>query len=182
MQLILSRYLAKYANAPNPLAQFLFWNRTRREIALRPWSILANNQTRVFAPYLAHQVYDFLAGLPASYLSEGQFHLEAINSFYPKYAWLPFESKSQPANEWMEKLSGLKNNARHFGQLAQELFAYTFSQTENNYNISRLVLLRQVLSLLLNIRQARGLLHSVLLSVYLLQLSRVMDSIQQDMS
>lgn len=178
----LAKELVKYAHTPNPIAQFLFWNRTRREIALSPWSILANNQTRVFAPFLADQVYDFLASLPVSYLREGQFHLEAINSLYPKYSWLPFESKSKlkPTNEWRQKLTGLKNNSRHFAQFGQELLAYTFSQNQRNHSIDHLFLLRQILSLLLNIRQARGLLHSVLLSIYLFQLSRTIDSLEDN--
>lgn len=88
--------LGKYCNKPNPVGQFYFWNRTRRQIALSSWCIL-NDPCNVFAPYLSEEVYDFLAALPASYFLDHNFHTDAINAYYPEYAHLPFEVKTVPA-------------------------------------------------------------------------------------
>ena len=126
----LAKELAKYANAPNPIGQFFFWNRTRREIALSPWSILASDRLRVLAPFLAHQVYDFLSGLPASWFLDHQFHTAAITGYYPEYAELPFQNKyaSKKTSEWQKKLTDLQRNFNHFAQFSQEFFNYIFAE------------------------------------------------------
>lgn len=87
----LKQELRKYGVYPNPVSQFIFWNRTRREIALSPWSIL-NVSCPMVAPYLSGEIYDFLAALPASYLRDKKFHTDAIAVYYPEYAHLPFEA------------------------------------------------------------------------------------------
>jgi hypothetical protein len=83
--------LQKYSGSANPVGQFYFWNRTRREIALNPWAILTD-PCHVFAPYLCEEVYDFLAALPASNFLDHTFHSETIRRFYPEYAHLPFQT------------------------------------------------------------------------------------------
>ena len=85
--------LDKYVDRPNPVGQFYFWNRTRREIALSAWAIVAGPSCQVFAPYLDEEVYDFLSTLPVSYLLDHEFHTDAIKAYYPEYAHLPFEIK-----------------------------------------------------------------------------------------
>lgn len=89
----LARELARHAMAPNPTGQFFFWNRTRREIALAPWALLAG-PARVVAPFLNDAVYDFLATLPASLLFDHTFHDEAIRRYYPEHAALRYASGS----------------------------------------------------------------------------------------
>lgn len=85
---------ARHADAPNPVAQFYFWNRTRREIALAPWGILPE-PPQVFAPYLDQSVYGLLSALPASYLLDKSFHTDTISRHYPAYAGVPYASKRQ---------------------------------------------------------------------------------------
>ena len=90
--------LKVHANAPNPVGQFFFWNRTRRNIALCSWKILSK-KCHVFAPYLDSDLYEFLSSLPAEYFLDHMFHQRVIEEHYPAYAQLPYESEqvdSQP--------------------------------------------------------------------------------------
>jgi asparagine synthase (glutamine-hydrolysing) len=105
--------LARHVGAPNPVGQFYFWNRTRRQIALSPWSILARDCT-VMAPYLDHQLYDFLYGLPASFLLDHAFHTEAIRQFYPEFADIPYETKSFRVRSTRSRVAALALSATAF--------------------------------------------------------------------
>ena len=106
--------LARFAKAPNPIGQFYFWNRTRREIALKFCSILGRD-AHVFTPFLAAPVYDLLASLPAEYFLDHEFHTEAIVRNYPEYAHLPFEIKSAPRNRqnWFDLVRWTSQVARY---------------------------------------------------------------------
>ena len=90
----LAAELRRHAEAPNPCGSFFFWNRTRREIALSPFSIFG--AFRVFAPFLDQDVVDFLAGLPAEMFLDHTFHDEAIVQAYPQWAHLPYAVKKEP--------------------------------------------------------------------------------------
>jgi len=90
--------LKKHENAPNPVTSFVFWNRTRREIALSPYGVFRQIPT-VFSPYLDHEVYDFLSSLPPGIQLDKQFHSDAIRRAFPQYAHIPFEEKNAPAAE-----------------------------------------------------------------------------------
>ena len=83
--------LAAHAGAANPIGSFCFWNRTRREIALSPWG-LGPASAIMHAPYLDHELYDFLSALPAAMLVDRQFHTTAIARAFPASAALPYES------------------------------------------------------------------------------------------
>ncbi|MBK9132745.1 MAG: hypothetical protein IPM20_14100 [Gammaproteobacteria bacterium] len=89
----LTEELRKHVNTPNPVSQFFFWNRTRREIALLPWG-LYRRDIKIMAPYLMKGIYDFLTGLPAEYMLNRQFHEQAINNQYAKHSHIPYEDKS----------------------------------------------------------------------------------------
>jgi hypothetical protein len=95
----LSQELVKHAAAANPPGSFTFWNRTRREIALVPYSILRGAAT-VFSPFLDHELYDFLSSLPTSMLLDHEFHTDTIRRAYPKFADIPFADQvTVPANQ-----------------------------------------------------------------------------------
>ncbi len=98
----LSEELALYADLPNPVAPFFFFNRVRRELALCPFGML-NQRTQILAPYLNHDVFDLLIDLPFEYFRGRQFHSEAIDQFYPE---LPrFEYISSPTGSVTEQRS-----------------------------------------------------------------------------
>ena len=88
----LRRELERHADAPNPLSSFIFWNRTRRCIGQSAYRLI-QAVPLVFSPYLDHEVYDLLAGLPASMLVDHDFHTEAIHRAYPWAAGLPYAPK-----------------------------------------------------------------------------------------
>lgn len=89
----MTRELKKHLEAPNPVASFYFWNRTRREIALSPYGLM-KDIPRVFSPYLDHDLFDFFYSLTPEPLADGEFHSETIRRTYPDYAGLPFEDKT----------------------------------------------------------------------------------------
>jgi asparagine synthase (glutamine-hydrolysing) len=91
----LARELALHADAPNPLASFLFYNRARRVTSLPPASLYSPHAT-VWCPFLDGELWDFLASLPAHIVqgdSKFSFHHDAIVRAYPRFADIPFAGK-----------------------------------------------------------------------------------------
>jgi asparagine synthase (glutamine-hydrolysing) len=126
----LSDELKLHMQAPNPVRSFYFANRTRREVALMPYCILSDVGT-VFSPYLDHELYNFLASLPASLLLDRNFHTETIQQAYPLYSNIPYARDS--GDPWL-----------HNWQFALELMRYVYlnhsSQlVRNSYLFPRLL-------------------------------------------
>ena len=94
----LSREVQRHIDMPNPIASFIFWNRTRREIALAPYGLL-KGIPQVYTPYLDHAVFDFLTTLPADMLMDRTFHSDAIARAYPAFAHIPYADKLAPATD-----------------------------------------------------------------------------------
>lgn len=82
--------LARHVDAANPWASFLFWNRTRRSVAVSPFGIL-HPACRVTTPFLHPVVYELLASLPATMMLDHQFHTETIARAFPDFADVPYE-------------------------------------------------------------------------------------------
>ena len=85
--------LGRHTEAPNPVGSFIFWNRTRREIALSPFGLF--RRFKVYVPYLDHELFDFLASLPAEMLLDHKFHDDTIARTYPEWAHLPYSRKRE---------------------------------------------------------------------------------------
>ncbi|WEN15367.1 hypothetical protein PY254_01415 [Rhodanobacter sp. AS-Z3] len=90
--------LERHLDCPNPVASFIFWNRTRRMIALTPYSLLAGIP-RVYSPFLDHDLFDFLTTLPTDMLMGHSFHDDTIARAYPKFAHIPYVDKDAPARD-----------------------------------------------------------------------------------
>jgi asparagine synthetase B (glutamine-hydrolysing) len=88
----LVRELKTHEGALSPVTSFHFWNRTRRTATMSPYGMLAHIPT-VFSPYLDHELFDFLAGLPPDLLVTHTFHEEAIRRAYPESAGLAYAPK-----------------------------------------------------------------------------------------
>jgi asparagine synthase (glutamine-hydrolysing) len=91
----LASELSRYAEAANPVQAFYFWNRTRRETALGPYRILARS-VGILSPYLDHDLYDFLASFPATWVGDHALHTDTILRAYPRYSDLRFERPRIP--------------------------------------------------------------------------------------
>lgn len=89
--------LEQHAGAHNPLSQFYLWNRTRRSIALSPYTLLGRG-TAVDSPFLDHELYDFLASLPAEMILDHGFHGETLRAAYPQFAAIPFAKGIGPVS------------------------------------------------------------------------------------
>ena len=108
----LSNEVERHKHAHNPVTSFFFWNRTRRKIAQTPWAMLVGSFT-VYAPYLDHDVFDFLSSLPTHMIVDHQFHTDAILTAYPHWAHLPFQDKEGPGHDFSAQYAEF---ARQFGR------------------------------------------------------------------
>ncbi len=84
--------VVRHFDAHNPTTSYFFWNRTRRKIALTTFAVFSGIR-HAYVPYVDHELYDFLASLPAELIVSHTFHTEAIHRAYPEYAHVPFEDK-----------------------------------------------------------------------------------------
>ncbi len=112
----LTKEIEKHLHAPNPVASFFFWNRTRRVAAISPYGLF-NSIPNVYSPFTDHEVYDFLASLPASLFLDHQLHTDAIARAYPQYAHVPYEKKNYAVV-----------NRRHYRRLALDVGRYYLAQ------------------------------------------------------
>lgn len=151
----LERAIAPHVQAPNPVASFYFWNRTRREVGLTPYGLMRD--VVVYAPYLDRDLFDFLTGLPGAMLLDRTLHTEAIARAYPEYADIPYEHKGAP--------EGNRGIQRRF---ARGLLRILLRQPRT---LNRLALLPGVVATCLDGHPTR-LWHGAL-TVYLSQLSDV---------
>jgi len=87
--------LEKHRQAANPISQFYFFNRTRREIVLPPAFALAGLEM-VHYPFLDRDLCDFLLSLPPGLTMDKAFHTDTILRAYPECAHVPFERADAP--------------------------------------------------------------------------------------
>jgi asparagine synthase (glutamine-hydrolysing) len=85
---------SRYADAPNPIAAFFFFSRTRREIALAPYGILRGIPgTAVRTPFLDPDVAGLLFSLPFATVADRTFHTEVLTRRYARYSGIRFGGK-----------------------------------------------------------------------------------------
>jgi asparagine synthase (glutamine-hydrolysing) len=92
--------LQNHADAPNPWRSFLFWNKTLRENALVPYSMITHS-AQVYSPYLDHDLYDFLTSLPANISLD--LHTETIHQAYPRFANIPYGERRVSAGTYRHR-------------------------------------------------------------------------------
>jgi hypothetical protein len=109
----LAMEVARHLDRPNPVGSFIFWNRTRREIALAPYGMLKDIPV-VYAPFLDHALFDFLASLPSSMLLDHHFHDDTIARAYPDFAHIPYAKNAAPgADDSMIRARFMREMARN---------------------------------------------------------------------
>lgn len=74
--------LGKYSDHHNPTTQFMFWNRTRREIGTMAVGLMRGITT--FCPYLDTDVYEMLSGLMPSVMEVNVIHDLAFERRFPE--------------------------------------------------------------------------------------------------
>jgi len=114
----LIREIALHADNANPVGAFYFWNRTRREIALSPYTLI-ENVGDVFSPFLDNELFDFLYSLPGEMLLDHRFHTDVIAKSYPEFADIPYcQSDDQRASEdwWTTRRFVMSVLVRLFGK------------------------------------------------------------------
>jgi asparagine synthetase B (glutamine-hydrolysing) len=152
--------LTRHVNAPNPVASFILANRTRREIALAPYTLLTQVGT-VFSPYLDHQLYDLLASLPASMLMDRNFHTDAINRAYPQFSDIPYSQEAILCPQ----------NYRARSQFALELMQYAYRDSRPRL-IRNTYLVEHLLRCPIDKRSSEWIEKMGVLAVYLIQLEK----------
>jgi asparagine synthase (glutamine-hydrolysing) len=111
--------LEKHASAPNPVASFYFWNRTRVNISSSAFGLLRPSLQRTLAPYLDKDLWTFLASLPAHLFIEHRFHEDVIRKAYPAFASIPFSKEKIKTSASIQRLK------------AVVLFAYLMKSSES---------------------------------------------------
>jgi hypothetical protein len=89
---LLAAEFARHADQPSPWHSWMLWNRTRRGIAAG-WVQLGGPWDS-YAPFLDHELYDLLGGLPGGEFFASQLHSRVLAASYPEWADLPFASKA----------------------------------------------------------------------------------------
>ena len=67
----------------------------------------------VFAPYLDHELFDFLASLPTQLIMDHNFHTETIHLAYPAWNQIRFEDKQVPEPDFHKQYAEF---ARRIGE------------------------------------------------------------------
>lgn len=111
----LSREIEKHLDMPNPVASFFFWNRTRRMTSLAAYGLL-NGKLQTHAPFLDHDLFDFMSTLPSEMLLDRTFHDDAIARAYPAFAQIPYANHkaAPPADDTLIKARFLDEAANRF--------------------------------------------------------------------
>ncbi|TVQ63163.1 MAG: hypothetical protein EA378_02400 [Phycisphaerales bacterium] len=85
--------LERHTEAANPFGMFIFWNRTRREIALVP-HLLMQGVCDFHTPFLDDDLFDFLSGLNVQkFRLDGGLHQDVIDRAYPEAKNIPYFQK-----------------------------------------------------------------------------------------
>ncbi|WP_051076194.1 asparagine synthase-related protein [Thioalkalivibrio sp. ALJ24] len=112
--------LERHRGASSPLQSFVFWNRTRRSIALLPFGLLGQVKT-IYCPYLDHELFDFLMNVPPGYNMQKAFHDETIKRRFPEVSHIPFDSpNTEPAPQ--------PETLRHYRACAREGLSFAMGQ------------------------------------------------------
>jgi asparagine synthase (glutamine-hydrolysing) len=78
----------RWRHEANPIGAFFFRNRTRREIALQPFTLMY--PTAMHTPYLDPDLVSFLRTIPAEELVGHTLHREVIHTAFPDSRHVPF--------------------------------------------------------------------------------------------
>lgn len=91
----LAEQIAPFQDEAEPVENFIFWTRTRREIGLSSSAIL-NRTAGVLCPYLDGSFIRTLGRVPYEVTADGDLHRQAIARAYPRYAHLPYHKDLPP--------------------------------------------------------------------------------------
>lgn len=73
----------EHLGTPNPVSEFVFWNRTRREIGVLPYSYGTVDQ--VHTPFLDRDLVDLLRSVPVEMVADQTLHRDEIAFAYPEW-------------------------------------------------------------------------------------------------
>lgn len=103
--------LKKHVDAPCPLKQFMFWTRTRREIAMFATLFLWGGQ--VAFPFLDRDLFDMYAAAPADVLLAHDWHDRVIHKAYPEVSHIPYAGYAPtPRNSFFSSLRKVADTCR----------------------------------------------------------------------
>ena len=108
----LVRELKLHVAAPNPMASFVFFNRTRRDIAMLPTRVY-RSIADVICPYVYPVLFDFLYSLPPEMVADGRFHDDTIRRAFPELRDFPYAEKRPGRNDRAKQLGFAMELARH---------------------------------------------------------------------
>ena len=89
--------LKSFTGTVNPVAQFYFWNRSRRTIAISSIRFMTGRSLAYF-PFMQQQLVDFLFSLPPALYFSGSFHSRVLQRLAGDLATVPFAASEQPGD------------------------------------------------------------------------------------
>lgn len=111
--------LSKYRSDINPMAQFFFWNRSRRSIAISSIRYLSGQST-AFMPFMQKNLVDFLFTLPVEQYFSNCFHSDTIQQLMPASRALAFSQ---------QQVAGSQLNYRQWQRLLTAFLCYLGSNS-----------------------------------------------------
>lgn len=138
--------LERHRTASSPLQSFVFWNRTRRGIALLPFGLLGQIKT-IYCPYLDHDLFDFLMSVKPDHAMRKSFHDDTIKSRFPGFSHIPFQSPDLQS-------STKSQMARYYRACARETLLHILGQPRN-FARSRLLRAERLTAMLVRIMFSR---------------------------
>lgn len=108
VQRILSE-LCRHGSDERTPERFMFWNRTRREIA--PFLIRYCPDARIVTPYLYPPLFDYLRSLPLAVIEDRAFHDAALKAGYPTFSEIPFADDGNPPDPSIYTLTLIRSMA-----------------------------------------------------------------------
>lgn len=128
--------LKRHADRVNPVSEFIFMNRIRREIALTAFAILSDS-ARVKTPFIAPDLVEYMFSLPPEYFLDHTFHTEAIHRTYPSFADIPFQTEIGRAGvrgysryPAIQKIKRRLLSTRHARQFVGDIYRYARQESD----------------------------------------------------
>jgi hypothetical protein len=84
----------RYANYPNPMQAWLFYNSNTREIGFSPYKIMQAGS--IFCPLDDPEMVMWALSLPFCISSDQNFQAKALAQFYPEFTHIPFPEHNEP--------------------------------------------------------------------------------------
>jgi hypothetical protein len=162
----ITRELRIHASHHNPITQFMFWNRTRREISTMSCGLLRG--LTVHCPFIDTDLYSYLSSLIPSAMGVSELHDRAFEKAHPNFSAIPLSPYGTKCGDLL-----------HYSRFAWDLASYIFTSKSGGL-LSALQFLTSITSAGLSFQERKRLaLKSPSRVLYRFQLNELRMSASQ---